>query len=189
MVPVRSAMPTTTSMLSANSASRPVHDTSPRSPPGMSPAKKFRPLRCTPAFWMAATNASTSLSAGTASANGHQNSTASKPAAFAAAGRLSRGSSVRRMEQFTVYVIVGPSRQFLGPGVGFQITEENFLLMKSVGGVLPPGQPSGIPEPFERGGWFDTRPAGRMRAWRGIQRWSMHPAGTRMTGGGRWRWP
>jgi hypothetical protein len=32
---------------------------------------------------------------------------------LAAAGRSSRGSSVRRMEQFTVYVIVGPSKEGL----------------------------------------------------------------------------
>ena len=33
--------------------------------------------------------------------HGHQNSTPSNPAAFAAAGRSSSGSSVNKMEQFT----------------------------------------------------------------------------------------
>ena len=94
-------MPTVTSTLSRNSCERAGHETRPRSPPGMSPAKKLRPTSSTPASRTAATNASTSVSAGTASANGHQNSTASKPAAFAAAGRSSRGSSVNRIEQFT----------------------------------------------------------------------------------------
>src|SRR5262249_34592057 len=46
-------------------------------------------------------NASTSESEGTGEANGHQNSTASKPAAFAAAGRSSTGSSVNKIEQLT----------------------------------------------------------------------------------------
>ena len=49
----------------------------------MSPAKKFRPARETPASSIAATNRSRSRSAGTAVSNGHQNSTASKPAAAA----------------------------------------------------------------------------------------------------------
>ena len=96
-------MPTTTSMLSRNSCWRAGHETSPRSPPGMSPAKKFSPDSWTPASRTAATNASTSASAGTAEANGHQNSTASKPAALTAAGRSSSGSSVKSSEQFTVY--------------------------------------------------------------------------------------
>jgi hypothetical protein len=67
----------------------------------MSPAKKFSPTRRTPASRIAATNASTCRSAGTASPNGHQNSTASNPEALAAAGRSSSGSSVNRIEQFT----------------------------------------------------------------------------------------
>ena len=69
--------------------------------PARSPAKKFSPTSCTPASSIAVTNASTSASAGTGGpANGHQNSTASKPAALAAAGRSSSGSSVKRIEQF-----------------------------------------------------------------------------------------
>ena len=36
-------------MLSRNSASGPGQETRPRSPPGMSPAKKFSPTSCTPA--------------------------------------------------------------------------------------------------------------------------------------------
>ncbi|MNI93968.1 hypothetical protein D3C73_1519990 [compost metagenome] len=63
---------------------------------------------------MAVSNSVTCASLGTEVSKGHQNSTASKPAAFAAAGRSSKGSSVRRMEQFTVYVIVGPSEEGLG---------------------------------------------------------------------------
>jgi hypothetical protein len=53
-----------------------------------------------PASPIARVNASTSLVAGTAVAKGHQNSTASNPAAFAAAGRCSSGISVNRIEQF-----------------------------------------------------------------------------------------
>jgi len=41
------------------------------------------------------------MSRGTYSSNGHQNSTASNPAAFAAAGRSASGNSVKRIEQFT----------------------------------------------------------------------------------------
>jgi hypothetical protein len=67
----------------------------------MSPAKKLSPTSATPAFSTAATKASTSASAGTASENGHQNSTASKPARFTASGRCSCGSSVNRIEQLT----------------------------------------------------------------------------------------
>lgn len=40
----RSPMPATTSMLSLNSEQRPFHETRPRSPPGMLPALKFRPV-------------------------------------------------------------------------------------------------------------------------------------------------
>ena len=58
-------------------------------------------------------------SVGTEFSKGHQNSTASKPAAFAAAGRSSRGSSVRRMEQFTEYVIVGSFGLCTGSGPVF----------------------------------------------------------------------
>ena len=96
-------MAATTGMLSRNSADRAGQETRPRSPPGMSPAKKFSPTSATPASWMARTNWSTSASLGTATANGHQNSTASKPAALAAAGRWSRGNSVNRIEQLTSY--------------------------------------------------------------------------------------
>jgi len=66
----------------------------------MSPAAKFSPTRLTPASSIALLKASTSAGAGTDSAKGHQNSTAPKPAAFAAAGRCNSGCSVR-MEQFT----------------------------------------------------------------------------------------
>lgn len=65
----------------------------------MSPAAKFSPTSCTPAFLMTATKVFTAASLGVDSGNGHQNSTASKPAALAAAGRLSSGTSVKRMEQ------------------------------------------------------------------------------------------
>ena len=86
-------------MLSRNSADRAGQDTSPRSPPAMSPAKKFNPISCTPASSTAATNRSTSLPSGTAASNGHQNSTAVKPASAAAAGRSRSGSSVNRMDK------------------------------------------------------------------------------------------
>src|SRR5262245_31108054 len=99
--PSRSPMPTVTSTLSRNSCARSGQDTSPRSPPGMSPAAKLSPTRATPAFATADSNASTSESSGTAVSKGHQNSTASKPAALAAAGRSSRGFSVNRREQLT----------------------------------------------------------------------------------------
>ena len=101
--PSRSPMPTATSTLSRNSPLRAGHDTRPRSPPGMSPAAKLSPMSCTPASVTAATNSSISASAGTATGQGHQNSTASKPACLAAAGRSSRGSSVKRIEQLTAY--------------------------------------------------------------------------------------
>ena len=103
MQPNRSPIAATTGMLSRNSVERAGQDTRPRSPPGMSPAKKFSPTRDTPASSIARTNWSTSASPGTAVANGHQNSTASNPAALAAAGRSSRGSSVKRIEQLTSY--------------------------------------------------------------------------------------
>src|SRR5688572_27052406 len=109
-------MPATTSMLSWNSVERAGQETRPRSPPGMLPALKFRPVSWTPAFLMAFSNSVVSASEGTEFSNGHQNSTASKPAALAAAGRSRGGSSVSRMEQFTVYVIVGPS------GEGFDLS-------------------------------------------------------------------
>ena len=96
-------MPTVTSTLSRNSPVRFGQDTRPRSPPGMSPAKKLRPVSWTPASVTAPTNASTWRSGGTASTNGHQNSTALNPARRAAAGRSRRGSSVKSNEQFTVY--------------------------------------------------------------------------------------
>ena len=51
-----------------------------------------------------ATKASTSRSAGTGSlGHGHQNSTARKPAAYAAAGRSSSGSSAKSREQLAAY--------------------------------------------------------------------------------------
>src|SRR6476661_7921142 len=103
-------------MLSRNSVERAGQEVRPRSPPGMLPALKFRPESWTPASVMALSKAVVSASVGTEVSKGHQNSTASKPAAFAAAGRSSKGSSVRRMEQFTVYVIVGPS------GEGFDLS-------------------------------------------------------------------
>ena len=77
-------------------------DTMPRSPAGMSPAAKLSPVNCTPASWMARMNAVTSASDGVGVANGHQNSTAEKPASLAAAGRSSSGRSVSRIEQLTV---------------------------------------------------------------------------------------
>ena len=67
----------------------------------MSPAAKLRPMSWTPASAMVATNRSISASPGTATGHGHQNSTASKPAFLAAAGRSNRGSSVKRIEQLT----------------------------------------------------------------------------------------
>jgi hypothetical protein len=89
-------------MLSRSSADRSGTETSPRSGPARSPAAKFSPTSWTPALRTAPTNASTSPSAGTGwSGHGHQNSTASNPAAFAAAGRSSTGSSVNRIEQLT----------------------------------------------------------------------------------------
>ena len=99
--PSRSPMPATTSMLSRNCPLRPGIDSTPQSGPARSPAKKFSPTNATPASSMAATNASTSRSAGTGVVNGHQNSTAPNPAARAAAGRLSSGSSVKSREQLT----------------------------------------------------------------------------------------
>src|SRR5689334_10669915 len=89
---------------------------------------------------MAFSNLVVSASVGTEVSKGHQNSTASKPAALAAAGRSSRGSSVRRMEQFTVYVIVGPSKEGFDPSspaspafYRFRFVEFRFCFMKSVG--------------------------------------------------------
>ena len=67
----------------------------------MSPAKKFNPISCTPASVTAPTKASTSASEGTAVLNGHQNSTASNPASFAAAGRANNGTSVNNMDRLT----------------------------------------------------------------------------------------
>ena len=72
----------------------------------MSPAKKFSPTSCTPASVTAVANRSTSASDGTATGHGHQNSTASNPACFAAAGRSSRGSSVNRIDRLTSNRIV-----------------------------------------------------------------------------------
>jgi hypothetical protein len=92
-------MPTAISTLSRNSDDRPGHEARPRSPPGMSPAAKFSPTSWTPASRTAATKRSTSASDGVAVGKGHQNSTASKPAARAAAGRSSSGSSGNRIEQ------------------------------------------------------------------------------------------
>ena len=69
----------------------------------MSPAAKLSPMSCTPASVTAATNRSISASSGTATGQGHQNSTASKPACLAAAGRSSSGSSVNKIEQLTAY--------------------------------------------------------------------------------------
>src|SRR5215475_10228307 len=96
-------MPTVTSMLSRNCCERAGIDSTPASGPARSPAKKFRPTRRTPASPTALTNASTAASPGTGSSNGHQNSTAPKPADRAAAGRRRRGSSVNSMEQFARY--------------------------------------------------------------------------------------
>jgi hypothetical protein len=62
------------------------------------------PVSCTPASSIARTKVSTSASEGAAVGKGHQNSTASNPAALAAAGRSSKGNSEKRMEQLTVYL-------------------------------------------------------------------------------------
>jgi hypothetical protein len=67
----------------------------------MSPPAKFRPVRRTPASVTARTNASTSVSAGTAAVKGHQNSIALNPASRAAWGRCNIGSSVNNIEQLT----------------------------------------------------------------------------------------
>ena len=99
--PSRSPIATVTSRLSRSSAARPGHDTSPRSPPARSPAKKFSPTSRTPASVTDRTSASTSPSDGTATGNGHHSSTAPNPAARAAARRSSSGSSVNRIEQLT----------------------------------------------------------------------------------------
>src|SRR6476469_3762651 len=118
-------------MLSRNSESRPIQDTRPRSPAGMSPASKFRPVSWTPASVTARSKRLSSASPGTEPANGHQNSTASKPAAFAAAGRSSSGSSVSRMEQFTEKVTVGSFWRRTGPGRDG---------LSTLPGILPGGQ-------------------------------------------------
>src|SRR5580704_3775912 len=99
--PSRRPIPAVTSMLSRNSALRPGIDSTPQSGPARSPAKKFRPASVTPASSTAVVNASTSPSDGTGVANGHQNSTAENPAARAAAGLRSSGSSVNNSEQLT----------------------------------------------------------------------------------------
>ena len=78
-------------MLSRNCCERAGIDSTPASGPARSPAKKFRPTRRTPASPTALTNASTAASSGTGSPNGHQNSTAPKPADRAAAGPLQEG--------------------------------------------------------------------------------------------------
>src|SRR5690606_17296980 len=94
-------MSAATATLSRNSDSRPGHDTTPRSPADMSPAKKLSPTSRTPAAEIESTKASTSSSAGVAVANGHQNSTAVNPAVAAAAARASTGRSANTREQFT----------------------------------------------------------------------------------------
>ena len=69
----------------------------------MSPAKKFSPVSCTPGVLdRRDERVDLARPPGTAAANGHQNSTASNPAALTAAGRSSSGSSVNSSEQFTV---------------------------------------------------------------------------------------
>jgi len=65
----------------------------------MSPAAKLSPTRVVPASETAPTKRSTSPSSGVAVVKGHQNSTASNPAALAAAGRSSSGTSVKSIEQ------------------------------------------------------------------------------------------
>ena len=98
--PSRAPMPVATSTLSRNWALRAGMDSTPQSGPARSPPKKFSPIRSTPASWIAATNRSTSRSGGTGwSGHGHQNSMAVNPAAAAAAGRCSSGSSVNSSEQ------------------------------------------------------------------------------------------
>jgi hypothetical protein len=95
-------MPTATSRLSVNSLLRAGMDSTPQSGPVSSPAKKLSPTSCTPASATAPTKESTAWSDGTGSAgHGHQNSTARKPASYAADGRSSRGSSAKSSEQLT----------------------------------------------------------------------------------------
>ena len=94
-------METAQSTPARNSSARPGQETSPRSPAGMSPAGKLSPTSRTPASRTAATKSAISWLVGTGRSNGHQNSTASKPAALAAAGRSGSGSSVNRIEQLT----------------------------------------------------------------------------------------
>src|SRR6266508_3020265 len=101
-----SPMPTVTSTLSRNSGARAGQDASPRSPPGMSPAKKFRPTSRTSASCTALTKESTSRSAGTATSKGHQSSAASNPADVAAPGRSCSGSSVNRMDRLTSKLVM-----------------------------------------------------------------------------------
>ena len=67
----------------------------------MFPASKLSPTRRTPASAMLCSSVSTSRSLGTGAANGHHISTASNPAARAAAGRSSSGSSVNRIDRLT----------------------------------------------------------------------------------------
>ncbi len=77
----------------------------PQSGPARSPAKKLSPIRLTPASRTALTKASTSWSPGVGwSGHGHQNSTAPNPAAAAAAGRCSSGTSENSSEQFAAYL-------------------------------------------------------------------------------------
>src|SRR5699024_2067383 len=77
--------------------------TRPRSPPGISPAKKFNPVNATSAFETAETNFSTAASEGTAMSKGHQNSMASNPADRATSGLRNSGNSVNNMDRLTLY--------------------------------------------------------------------------------------
>jgi hypothetical protein len=77
--PSRPPMQATISILSANSAERDGQETRPRSPPAILPALKFRPVSRMPAT-MAVSTRVMPESAGTEYPNGHQSSTASKPA-------------------------------------------------------------------------------------------------------------
>src|SRR4051812_50113022 len=94
-------MATATSTLSRNSLVRAGSDSTPRSPAAMSPAKKFNPTSLTPSSRTDRTNRSTSDSAGTAVADGPQNSTAPHPAALAAGRRADRGKLGDRDERVT----------------------------------------------------------------------------------------
>jgi hypothetical protein len=69
-------------------------ETRPRSPSGMSPAKKLSPHQLDAGVGYRRDETVDRWPAGTATDQGYQNSTASKPTCFAADGRSNSGSSV-----------------------------------------------------------------------------------------------